>query len=119
MRNGAYLAAGDMNGDGFAEVIAGAGPGGGPRVTAFSGKSLVQSGQSAPLADLFAGDPNERQGVTVAVKDLDGDAMADLVTGSASTGRITNYAGSALVAGNFDPLSAFDALPGAGGVYVG
>src|SRR5207248_4971401 len=40
LRNGVYVTVGDINGDGFAELIAGGGPSGGPRVTAFSGKAL-------------------------------------------------------------------------------
>ena len=41
LRNGAYLAIGDVNGDGFGDLIFGAGPGGGPEVLTISGKSLL------------------------------------------------------------------------------
>ena len=118
LRNGVFLAAGDVTGDGRAEVVAGAGPGGGPRVSAFDGKALAGNSQ-VRVADFFAGDPATRLGVRPAVKDLDGDNLADLVTGSASSGRVTAYAGSALSAGRTDALFDFDAVPGAAGVFVG
>ena len=121
LRNGAFVAGGDLDGDGRAELIAGGGPGGGPRVTAFSGLSLLAN-QQVPLANFFAGDVNSRGGVRVAVKNLDGDASADLVVG-AGTGagsRVTAYAGKSLGAATPPELFAFDALAGfAGGVFVG
>ena len=46
LRNGVYVSAGDINGDGFAELVAAGGPGGGPRVFALDGRSLLQ-GQTA------------------------------------------------------------------------
>ena len=122
MRNGAYVAVGDLDGDGLAELIAGGGPGGGPRVTAFSGSGLL-NGQRTPVANFFGGDPENRGGIRLAVKDLDGDSAADLVTGSGPGGgsRVTAYKGSTLVAGGNPPeLFAFDAQPGfGGGVFVG
>jgi hypothetical protein len=81
LRNGVFIAAGDIDGDGKAEVIAGGGPGGGPRVTAFSGADLISSGGGAltPLANFFGGDEASRGGVRVAVKNLDDDARADVL----------------------------------------
>ena len=122
LRNGAFVTAGDLDGDGFAELIAGGGPGGGPRVTAFDGKSLLGNVQT-PVANFFAGDVTSRGGIRVAVKNLDGDKRADIVVGAgtAAGSRVTAYAGTAITASGTPPeLFAFDALAGfAGGVFVG
>ena len=117
-----FVTVGDIDGDGYAEVIAGGGPGGGPRVTAFSGKALL-SNQYDVRANFFGGDPNNRGGVRVAVKDLDGDAKADLVVGSGTGAgsRVTGYHGKDIGPSGTPPAAAdFDAFPGfAGGVFVG
>ncbi len=118
LRDGAFVAAGDIDGDGSAEVVAGAGPGGGPRVVAFSGAQLA-AGRQARVADFFAGDPAGRGGVRVAAKSLDGDGRADIVTGVGP--RVSAYLGRAL-AGGAAPAEAlgFEPSPGAaGGVFVG
>jgi hypothetical protein len=122
LRNGVFVTAGDLNGDGFADVIVGGGPGGGPRVLVLSGKDLLANTQTQ-LANFFAGDVTSRGGVRVAAKDLDGDGRADLVTG-AGTGagsKVTAYAGVAIPADGQPPaLLSIDAFPGfAGGVFVG
>ncbi|OWK44285.1 Alpha-L-arabinofuranosidase-like protein [Fimbriiglobus ruber] len=134
LRNGVYVTAGDLTGAGYADLIFGAGPGGGPRVRAVDSKQLLAAGDfssldnasvaGAGLADFFAGDPSSRGGVRVAVKNLDGDEKADLVTGSGtgSGAQITTYTGAALTAAPNSPAAGldFDALPGfTGGVFVG
>ncbi len=116
LRNGVYVAAGDLDGDGRAEVIVGGGPGGGPRVLVLSGVDLT-AGVQAPVANFFAGDPSDRSGVRVTVKDLDGDSKLDLVTGSAGT--VDGYTGQSIAAGG-TPLFALGSFPEfTGGVYVG
>ena len=74
-RGGAFVASNDLNGDGFADIITGPGPGGGPHVRAFSGKD------GTIIADFFAYDPSFRGGVTVAVGDVNGDGVHDIITG--------------------------------------
>ena len=64
LRNGVFVTAGDLTGDGAAEVIVGGGPGGGPRVFALDGKALV-AGTQTPVANFFAGDSTSRGGVRV------------------------------------------------------
>jgi len=124
LRNGAFVTVGDVDNDRVADVITGAGPGGGPRVKAFDGRQLLVNVQ-ATFADFFAGDTTARGGVRVAAKDLDGDFQADLVTGSAPTaGRtVTTYAGKNLgLASPPAVLRTFEAFTTgsfADGVFVG
>jgi hypothetical protein len=72
---GVRVAAGDVNGDGRADLIAGAGPGNTPRVTALD---AVTGGT---LADFFAYAPAFSAGVYVSAGDFNGDGRADIVTG--------------------------------------
>jgi|GEM_PF-2671011 len=90
LRNGVYLVAADLNGDGFAEVVAGGGPGGGPRVLALDGRDL-RDGRRTTVADFFGGDPASRDGIRLAAKNLDGDGFADLVV--AAGDRALGYSG--------------------------
>jgi hypothetical protein len=112
VRNGVYVAAADLDGDGFAEVIAGGGPGGGPRVAAFSGRGLL-TGSHDTVADFFAGDPGGRGGVRVAAKDLNVDGRAELVTGAAADSKVSTYQGADWTA-DTDPFPDV-----ATGVFVG
>jgi len=86
-----FVGSGDVNKDGFGDVVVGAGPGAGPQVKVIDGTRLnrVQaSGQiadSALLASFFAFDPAYRGGVTVAVGDNSGDGVPDIIVGSRSS----------------------------------
>src|SRR5262249_58988773 len=70
LRNGAFVAADDVNGDGAAELAFGGGPGGAPRVRLFDGKALLAAGTFTNLVEInrgqsakfFAGVSNQRGG---------------------------------------------------------
>ena len=109
---GVFVAAGDIDGDGYADIIAGAGPGAGPRWVAFSGNGF------AVLASRFAFNPDFAGGVRVAAIDLDGDGRAEVVTGAGPGGapRVVVFGGPTP-----QPVASFFAFAPdfAGGVFVG
>ena len=116
LRNGAFPSVGDINGDGFADLILGAGPTGAPRVKIVDGKSLLAPTQTVqPIADFFAGSQDNRGGVRVTVKDLDGDNRADILTGLGNISTVRAYPGSDVNSSFF----SIDPLPGSNGVFVG
>ena len=121
LRNGVYLAIGNLDGDRFGDLIAGAGPGGGPRVLTLSGALLPTAGVTAATeASFFAGDASTRGGVPVAARNTDGDSLDEVITGTAggSAPRVTVYdvSGSSVT-----PATSFLAFDAAftGGVFVG
>ena len=77
---GVSVAGGDFNADGFADIVVGAGPGGGPQVNIFDG----QTGNL--LTQFFAYDQSFRGGVTVAVGDIDGSSFNSVITGAGAGG---------------------------------
>ena len=109
-RGGMYVAAGDLDGDGKAEIITGVGLGGGPLVKVFDGTGRQLSG-------FFAYDPNFRGGVRVGAGDVNGDGNDDIVTGAGPGGgphiKVFN-------AGNLALLDQFlaDAPDYTAGVFV-
>jgi uncharacterized repeat protein (TIGR01451 family) len=76
-RGGGYVAVGDLFGQGYGNIIFGAGAGGGPHVAVFDGKSFT------PVLNFYNGDSTFSGGVRVAARDLNPipDGRATLITG--------------------------------------
>jgi hypothetical protein len=109
LRNGAFVAAGDINGDGKAELAFGGGPSGSDRVRIFDAAQLLaappfQTLDAAPSAaqldNFFTGDPSLRGGVHLAIRPIDNTGKAALITGSGSGehSRIQVYRATTLLA---------------------
>ena len=97
---GVYVATGDINADGYADVIVGAGQTGGPRVKVFNGAAGYAINTIAPAMDFFAYDPSFTGGVTVSAGNRDTQPGDEVITGAGVGGgpniRSFNAAGQLL-----------------------
>jgi len=128
---GLYIACGNLNGDVnpntgvvYDDIIVGAGPGGGPRITAFAGAQAFAINQSTVLVNFFAYAPYFTGGVTVASADRTGDGIDEIVTGAGFGGgpNVTVFQLQQTAPGQFNQVViqnffAFDTLF-TGGIYV-
>src|SRR5690606_15300869 len=97
-RGGVFVASGDLDDDGFADIIITPDLGGGPRVRVISGRT------GGTVADFFGiEDPNFRGGARAALGDLNGDRVTDLLVA-------VGFGGGPRVAA-FDGARLFGAVP--------
>jgi hypothetical protein len=108
---GVRVAAGDVNGDGVADVVTGAGPGGVPQVKVFDGVT------GAEIRSFFAFGPSFGGGVYVAAGDVTGDGKADIVVGADAGGAPHVKVFDAVTGAEVRSFFAYDA-GFAGGVRV-
>ena len=126
---GLYIAVGNLNNDGFGDIIVGAGPGGGPRVSAYAGSQNFSINGSTVMTTFFAYAPQFTGGITVAAADRvgpngTGDKIDEIVTGAGFGGgpNVTVFQLQQTPQGAFNPVViqnffAFDTLF-TGGIYV-
>src|SRR5439155_23089493 len=98
-RGGARAALGDLNHDGVPDLVVSAGYGGGPRIAGFNGAALLTGQPIKLFNDFFAFEPTLRNGAFVALGDVNGDGIADLVTAGGPGGgpRVQILSGQNLV----------------------
>lgn len=103
-RGGANITATDVDGDGRPDLIVGAGLGGGPRVSVYTGTSLLTNSPTK-ISDFFAFAPDGfRGGVSVATGDFNNDGAPDLVIAAGPGGgpRVRILTQTAVAAGDPD-----------------
>ena len=100
LRNGAFVAVGDLNGDGFGELLIGSGAGGGPRIRAFSGVDLM-GGKQTEVSNFFAGDPATRGGVRISTTDVNADGISEVLVslGDGGSSRVKLFSAADVLAG--------------------
>ena len=79
-RGGVRAATGDVTGDGVKDLVTAAGPGGGPHIKVYDGKTGTE------IRSFFAYVPEFRNGLSVAVGDVNRDGFADIITAAGPGG---------------------------------
>lgn len=98
-RGGVRVAVGDVNGDGYEEIITAPGAGGGPHVRIFDvqGKLLHQ---------FFAFDPSDRKGLFVSTGDVNHDGIDEILVsqGQGGSGQVRMFTKRGDMIGSFYPF---------------
>ena len=118
--SGLFLALGDVNADGYADLVIGSAATRNPNVTVFSGLPLLESNRRTKIATFAPANASSKNGVRVAVRDIDGDGQLDLVTSSDQ--MVSAFRGGSGLPATGLPtlLFAFDPDPATnGGVWIG
>jgi hypothetical protein len=113
---GVFVACGDVDGDGVADIVTGTDAGGGPHVRVFRVGASVSE-----VAGFFAFDPGFTGGVRVAAGNLDASDRASIIVGAGVGGGPHIRALKLHPAGGLAELASFFPFdPGfTGGVFVG
>jgi hypothetical protein len=96
-RGGVSVAAGDVDGDGLADIIVGRNRGGSSQVEIFSGIKSSEDGTPLPLAaPMIPFGAQYQKGARVATVDANLDGIADIIvaSGFAGNSRVNIYDGS-------------------------
>jgi hypothetical protein len=110
-KRGIFVAAGDLNGDGKSEIIAGAGQGGFPIVKIFNPTTGAATNAFLAFSSGF------RRGVHVGAGDINGDGKSDIWVGTG--GRFALVRGfDGLTFAQLEEFFAYDPFSFEGGVFV-
>ncbi|MBS1825391.1 MAG: FG-GAP repeat protein [Acidobacteria bacterium] len=116
MLGGVRVAVGDINSDGWADIITAPGSGT-SEVRVFDGSAVAAGGATPSLLRSFDAYPGFTGGVFVAAGDVDGDKVPDIITGlgAGASPHVKVFSAS-----SGDPLYSFDAYDPqfTGGVHV-
>jgi hypothetical protein len=104
---GVRIAMGDVNHDGAADLIVGAGAGGLPRVEIYDGKSLATGQPTFVASPFLAYATTMRFGVNVASGDVNGDGFNDVIVSQdvGGTSKVRVWSGSLISANPGVPVS--------------
>lgn len=118
--SGFFLAVGDVNADGHADLVLGSAATRSPHVVVYSGQSLVEDGVRSTIADFVPAEARAKSGVRVGVRDVDGDGIADVLTSSGEMVSAFKGRSDLLATTGLPLLFSFDPYPNVnGGVWIG